>query len=87
MVGSQLVGLVPLQALLDAAAFYCERENLFVLEEEQRIRLVGEPRAKVQQRVGVGVRGPHTPGGTCSMSLAPGVRPGASRPPRPLGCG
>lgn len=43
MVGSQLVGLVPLQALLDAATFYCERENLFVLEEEQRIRLVGEP--------------------------------------------
>ncbi|KAM5275467.1 formimidoyltransferase-cyclodeaminase isoform 1-T1 [Hipposideros larvatus] len=40
VVGSQLVGLVPLQALLDAAAFYCERENLFVLEEEQRIRLV-----------------------------------------------
>ncbi|XP_021112085.1 formimidoyltransferase-cyclodeaminase isoform X8 [Heterocephalus glaber] len=28
------------QALLDAAAFYCHRENLFVLEEEHRIRLV-----------------------------------------------
>ncbi|XP_012926847.1 formimidoyltransferase-cyclodeaminase isoform X5 [Heterocephalus glaber] len=40
VVGSQLVGLVPLQALLDAAAFYCHRENLFVLEEEHRIRLV-----------------------------------------------
>uniref|UniRef100_A0A2I3I009 Formimidoyltransferase-cyclodeaminase n=1 Tax=Nomascus leucogenys TaxID=61853 RepID=A0A2I3I009_NOMLE len=40
VVGSQLVGLVPLKALLDAAAFYCEKENLFVLEEEQRIRLV-----------------------------------------------
>ncbi|XP_021112084.1 formimidoyltransferase-cyclodeaminase isoform X6 [Heterocephalus glaber] len=37
---AQLVGLVPLQALLDAAAFYCHRENLFVLEEEHRIRLV-----------------------------------------------
>ncbi|XP_040842532.1 formimidoyltransferase-cyclodeaminase [Ochotona curzoniae] len=40
VVGSQLVGLVPLRALLDAAAFYCGRENLFVLEEEQRLRLV-----------------------------------------------
>ncbi|XP_048659770.1 formimidoyltransferase-cyclodeaminase isoform X3 [Marmota marmota marmota] len=40
VVGSQLVGLVPLKALLDAAAFYCDKENLFVLEEEQRIRLV-----------------------------------------------
>lgn len=41
MVGSQLVGLVPLKALLDVAAFYCEKENLFVLEEGQRLRLVG----------------------------------------------
>lgn len=40
MVGSQLVGLVPLKALLDAAAFYCEKESLFLLEEEHRIRLV-----------------------------------------------
>uniref|UniRef100_A0A8C5XBC7 Formimidoyltransferase-cyclodeaminase n=1 Tax=Microcebus murinus TaxID=30608 RepID=A0A8C5XBC7_MICMU len=40
VVGSQLVGLVPLKALLDAAAFYCDRENLFVLEEEHRVRLV-----------------------------------------------
>ncbi|XP_024208139.2 formimidoyltransferase-cyclodeaminase isoform X1 [Pan troglodytes] len=40
VVGSQLVGLVPLKALLDAAAFYCEKESLFILEEEQRIRLV-----------------------------------------------
>lgn len=41
VVGSQLVGLVPLKALLDAAAFYCDKEKLFVLEEEHRIRLVG----------------------------------------------
>nr|XP_044606979.1 formimidoyltransferase-cyclodeaminase isoform X3 [Equus asinus] len=40
VVGSQLVGLVPLKALLDAADFYCEKENLFVLEEGHRIRLV-----------------------------------------------
>lgn len=41
VVGSQLVGLVPLKALLDAADFYCDKEKLFVLEEEHRIRLVG----------------------------------------------
>lgn len=40
VVGSQLVGLVPLQALLDAAAFYCDKEKLFILEEEHRLRLV-----------------------------------------------
>ncbi|XP_006876173.1 PREDICTED: formimidoyltransferase-cyclodeaminase [Chrysochloris asiatica] len=40
VVGSQLVGLVPLKAILDAAAFYCKKENLFILEEEHRIRLV-----------------------------------------------
>ncbi|XP_004602370.2 formimidoyltransferase-cyclodeaminase [Sorex araneus] len=40
VVGSQLVGLVPLKALLDAAAFYCAKEKLFILEEEHRIRLV-----------------------------------------------
>ncbi|XP_036921069.1 formimidoyltransferase-cyclodeaminase isoform X4 [Sturnira hondurensis] len=40
VVGSQLVGLVPLKALLDTAAFYCEKENLFILEEEHQIRLV-----------------------------------------------
>nr|XP_035138901.2 formimidoyltransferase-cyclodeaminase isoform X3 [Callithrix jacchus] len=40
VVGSQLVGLVPLKALLDAAAFYCKKENLFILEEAHRIRLV-----------------------------------------------
>ncbi|XP_008053732.1 formimidoyltransferase-cyclodeaminase [Carlito syrichta] len=40
VVGSQLVGLVPLKALLDTADFYCDKENLFILEEEHRIRLV-----------------------------------------------
>uniref|UniRef100_S4RQ34 Formimidoyltransferase-cyclodeaminase n=1 Tax=Petromyzon marinus TaxID=7757 RepID=S4RQ34_PETMA len=39
-VGSQVVGLVPLQALLTSAAFYIKRDHLFVLEEENKIRLV-----------------------------------------------
>ncbi|XP_038605736.1 formimidoyltransferase-cyclodeaminase [Tachyglossus aculeatus] len=40
VVGSQLVGLIPLKAILDAAEFYSKKENLFVLEEEHKIRLV-----------------------------------------------
>ncbi|NXY00182.1 FTCD cyclodeaminase, partial [Centropus bengalensis] len=40
VVGSQLVGLVPKKAMLDTAEFYIKKENLFILEEEQKIRLV-----------------------------------------------
>jgi len=37
--GSEIVGLVPLEALLMAADFYAEQENLFIYQEDQRIRL------------------------------------------------
>ncbi|GAB6023203.1 hypothetical protein CHUAL_008023 [Chamberlinius hualienensis] len=37
--GSEIVGLVPLRALLQAAEFYIAKENLFVLEEDQKIHL------------------------------------------------
>ncbi|XP_029377465.1 formimidoyltransferase-cyclodeaminase [Echeneis naucrates] len=40
VVGSQIVGLVPLKALLDAADFYITREQLFIIEEEHKVRLV-----------------------------------------------
>nr|XP_020670495.1 formimidoyltransferase-cyclodeaminase isoform X1 [Pogona vitticeps] len=40
VVGSQLVGLVPKKAMLDAAEFYIKKENLFILEEDHKIRLV-----------------------------------------------
>jgi len=40
VVGSQIVGLVPLKALLQAAEHYATEENLFLLEEDQKIRLV-----------------------------------------------
>lgn len=40
VVGSQIVGLVPLKALLDCADFYINRDKLFILEEEHKIRLV-----------------------------------------------
>jgi glutamate formiminotransferase/formiminotetrahydrofolate cyclodeaminase len=40
--GSEIVGLVPLQALLMAAEHYVQREGLFLVDERQRIRLVVE---------------------------------------------
>lgn len=40
--GSQIVGLVPLEAMLLAADYYIEKENLFILSEDQKIRLVIE---------------------------------------------
>ena len=38
--GSQIVGLVPLKAVMDCAEYYMKKENLFILEEDQKIRLV-----------------------------------------------
>ncbi len=40
--GSEIVGLVPLQAMLTAAEHYTARENLFIVDERQKIRLVVE---------------------------------------------
>lgn len=37
--GSQIVGVVPLKAILAAAEFYMKKENLFVLEEDQKVHL------------------------------------------------
>jgi len=37
--GSELVGLIPLEAMLMAADYYIEKENLFILDERQKIRL------------------------------------------------
>jgi glutamate formiminotransferase/formiminotetrahydrofolate cyclodeaminase len=38
--GSQIVGLVPLRPLLMAADYFIQKENLFILDEDQKIRLV-----------------------------------------------
>ena len=38
--GSQIVGLIPLRPLLMAADDYIQKENLFILDEDQKIRLV-----------------------------------------------
>jgi glutamate formiminotransferase / formiminotetrahydrofolate cyclodeaminase len=40
--GSEIVGLIPLEAMLMAAEYYIQKENLFILEEDQKIRLVVE---------------------------------------------
>lgn len=38
--GSELVGLIPLEAILIAADYYIEKENLFILDEDQKVKLV-----------------------------------------------
>ncbi|RDD40179.1 Formimidoyltransferase-cyclodeaminase [Trichoplax sp. H2] len=38
--GSEIVGVLPLEAMLKAAEYYIEKENLFILNEDQKIRLV-----------------------------------------------
>ena len=40
--GSEIVGVVPLEAILAAADFYIEKENLFILDEDQKVRLAIE---------------------------------------------
>ncbi len=40
--GSEIVGVVPLEAMLVAAEYYITKENLFIYEEDQKIRLVIE---------------------------------------------
>ena len=53
--GSELVGLIPLQALLMAADHYIAREGLFILDERQKLRLAVE-------RLGLGSVSPFVPG-------------------------
>ena len=38
--GSEIVGVIPLNAILMAAEYYIEKENLFILDEDQKVRLV-----------------------------------------------
>lgn len=40
--GSEIVGVVPLQAILQAAEYYIEKEDLFILDEDQKVRLAVE---------------------------------------------
>ena len=38
--GSEIVGLVPLKSMLMAAEYYIQKEGLFVLDEQLKMRLV-----------------------------------------------
>lgn len=38
--GSQVVGLLPIKVMLDAADYYMGKENLFIVDEDQKLRLV-----------------------------------------------
>ncbi len=40
--GSEIVGIVPLESILMAADYYIEKENLFILDEDQKVRLAVE---------------------------------------------
>ncbi|MEH0020719.1 MAG: glutamate formimidoyltransferase [Desulfobacter sp.] len=53
--GSEIVGVVPLEAMLMAAEYYIEKENLFVLDEDQKVRLAVE-------RLGLNAVAPFDPG-------------------------
>jgi glutamate formiminotransferase/formiminotetrahydrofolate cyclodeaminase len=39
VVGSELVGLVPLSSMLDAANYYIKKEKLMILDPDQKVRL------------------------------------------------
>ena len=52
--GSEIVGLVPLQALLRSADHYIDREGLLIVDERQKIRLVAD-------RLGLSAASPFVP--------------------------
>jgi glutamate formiminotransferase/formiminotetrahydrofolate cyclodeaminase len=52
--GSQIVGLVPLKAILEVAQYYIDKESLFILEEDQKVLLA-------INRLGLNSLGPFIP--------------------------
>lgn len=52
--GSEVVGLVPLESILMAADYYIEKENLLIVDEDQKVRLAVE-------RMGLGSVAPFNP--------------------------
>lgn len=38
--GSEVVGMLPLEPILKAADYYIDKENLFILDEDQKVKLV-----------------------------------------------
>ena len=53
--GSEIVGVIPLDAVLQAADYYMEKEDLFILDEDQKVRLAVE-------RLGLNSVSPFKPG-------------------------
>lgn len=53
--GSEIVGVLPLEAILMAAEYYMEKENLFILDEDQKVRLAVD-------RLGLNSVAPFVPG-------------------------
>ena len=37
--GSEVVGLVPLESILQAAEYYIKKDNLFIIDESMKVRL------------------------------------------------
>ncbi|XP_077959632.1 formimidoyltransferase-cyclodeaminase isoform X2 [Gasterosteus aculeatus] len=70
VVGSQIVGLIPLKAMLDSADFYIQRDGLFIVEEEHKVRLV-------ISKLGLDSLGPFNPKERIIeyMVMSPEVRP------------
>ncbi|MCF8104786.1 MAG: glutamate formimidoyltransferase [Desulfohalobiaceae bacterium] len=54
LAGSEVVGLLPLEAALMAAEYYIREEGLFILDEDQKLRLV-------QERLGLNSVAPFKP--------------------------
>ncbi|XP_068612581.1 formimidoyltransferase-cyclodeaminase [Brachionichthys hirsutus] len=92
VVGSQVVGLIPLKALLDSADFYIRRDGLFVVEEEHKVRLVVSklgldslgPFKPMERIIEYMVR-PRDDNRLVSLSLRDFVRGVAARTPSPGG--
>ena len=89
--GSELIGLIPLSAVLNAADFYIQQDDLFILEEEHKVRLVVD-------RVGLHSISPfepnkrileymltHEPAPLLSMSLREFIQSVGARSPLPGG--
>ena len=90
--GSEVVGLVPLDSILMAADYYIEKEGLFIIDEDQKVRLAVErlglssvapfdPNEKIiEYRVGAGKDEP-----LAGMSLRAFVEEVSSRSSAPGG--
>ncbi|KAI4794169.1 hypothetical protein KUCAC02_032231 [Chaenocephalus aceratus] len=81
VVGSQLVGLVPLRAIMAAADFFINRDGLFIVEEEHKVRLVisklgldslapFNPKERIIEYMSVASRTPAPGGGSVSAAIA-----------------